>query len=210
MLCVWGSQCIFLYMQVCLYLSVCVCVRQSLSSYMKANSRLPSHCLNSRRALILILTVTVLLLWSVAALGGSKQNQKYPLNSLRTQHCTACFVKRHTVERWGDKRQNHRATVQDRDPCCMRLTSNPDRIQRITFISLDFTRALLDLVEFTHKHQCKSCFYTLPTYDINCKSSEVVLSLRRMEYHARILLKQHIPTVYKLSDIISCPGLRWI
>ncbi len=42
--------------------------------------------------------------------GGSKQNQKYPLNPLRTQHCTTCFVKRHTVERWGGKIQSHRAT----------------------------------------------------------------------------------------------------
>lgn len=77
---------------------------------------------------------------------GSMLNQKYPLSSVGTQQSTAGFVKRHTVERWGDKRQKERATftVQDRDPllqsCCLTIqTTNQTNI----CISLDFKLALV-------------------------------------------------------------------
>lgn len=98
------KKAIFVYVQVCVYKCL---IEAELSSNMKASSRSPSHFLNSRRAHILILTVTALLLWSVVALVGSMLNQKYPLNSLRTQQSTTCFVRRHTVEKLGNKRQNH-------------------------------------------------------------------------------------------------------
>lgn len=63
----WGSQCICVCATICVYLSVCL--RLSLSSYIKANSRSPSHFLNRRNALILVLSVSTLLQWSVVALG---------------------------------------------------------------------------------------------------------------------------------------------
>ena len=77
---------------------------------------------------------------------GSMLNQKYPLSSVGTQQSTAGFVKRHTVKRWGDKRQKERATVtvQDRDPllqsCCLTIqTTNQTNI----CILLDFKLALV-------------------------------------------------------------------
>lgn len=65
-----------------------LCLRQSLSLHMKANSRYPSHFLNSRHALILISTVPTLWLGSEVAL--RRGHLKYSLNSLQTVHCLFC------------------------------------------------------------------------------------------------------------------------
>lgn len=58
-----------------IYVHLSVCLSLSLSSYIKANSRLPSYFQNSRHALILVLSVSTLLQWSVVALGEHVESE---------------------------------------------------------------------------------------------------------------------------------------
>lgn len=146
-----------------------VCAWRSLSPLHESKrAGRPPHFLNSDNALILIPTVARAFTAKRGCSGGARWIRSIH-RTPRGHNSRLLVLWRNILWRDGGRQKTEAQSDSDSsDPCCVAevLCSSPDHTRRRMFISSGFTWALL--IDSTHKHQCKSCFYTS---HVNFKSS---------------------------------------